>query len=93
MTLQCDAVVNRAQANDVSGAVNSPADDNRDAVNDDVAVLSSPVANDDVTVMAEQNDVECDDVNEDCYDVTGGGVYPRLIVVYRPRRSGPGTAR
>jgi len=34
------------------------------------------VANDDVTVMAEQNDVDCDNVNEDCDDVTDGGGVP-----------------
>jgi len=68
---RCDAVVNQAQVTDVSGA-----EDNRDDVNDDVAVLSSPVANDDVTVMVDQNDVECDNVNEDCDDVTDGGGVP-----------------
>jgi len=86
---RCEAVVNQAQLNDVSGAVNSPADDNRDDVNDDVAGLSSPVANDDVTVMVEQTGVECDNLNEDCDDVTDGGVYPRLIVVYHPRPKWP----
>jgi len=78
----CDHVVSQAH---VTGAVNSSAnvDDNRDASNathasvkDDVAVLSSPVANDDVTVMAEQNDVECDNYNENCDDVTDGGSVP-----------------
>jgi len=56
--------------------INTPADvDNRpsDCVNDDVAVLSSPVANDDVTVVTEQNDAECNDVGEDSGDISDGG--------------------
>jgi len=82
---RCDLVVSQAQ---VTGAINSSAnvDDNRDdvsasnathaSVKDDVAVLSSLVANDDVTVMAEQNEVECDNVNENCDDVADGGGVP-----------------
>jgi len=82
---RCDIVVSQAQVN---GAVNSSAnvDDNRDDINasnathasvkDDVAVLHSPVTNDDVTVVNDQNDVECDNVNEDCDDVTEGGTVP-----------------
>jgi len=31
------------------------------------------VANDDVTVMAEQKEVECDNINEDSSNVTDGG--------------------
>ena len=34
------------------------------------------MANDDVTVMAEQNNVQFDNVNEDCDDVTDGGGVP-----------------
>ena len=33
-------------------------------------MLSSSVAEDDVTVMAEQNDAECDNIDEDCSNVT-----------------------
>jgi len=76
---RCDLVVSQAQ---VTGAVNSSTniDDviasnaTHASVKDGVAVLSSPVANDDVTVMAEQKGVECDNVNEDCSNVTDGGV-------------------
>jgi len=52
--LSRDVVVNQAQ---VSGT--------HDDLNDDVALLNSPVANDDVTVVTEQNNVECDNVDED----------------------------
>jgi len=45
-------------------------------------MLSSPVAEDDVTVMDEQNDAECDNIDEDCSNVF-------VILV----RSGSGTAR
>jgi len=41
-----------------------------------VAVLNSSVANDDVTVMAEQKEVECDIVIEDSSNVTDGGSIP-----------------
>ena len=34
------------------------------------------MANDDVTVMAEQKEVEYDNVNEDCSNVTDGGSMP-----------------
>ena len=83
-----NVVVSQAHVIEVNGAVVSPddVDDNRDDVNtsnathasvkNDVAVLSSPVANDDVTVMVEQNSVECDNVNENCDDVTDGGGVP-----------------
>ena len=74
---RCDLVVSQAQ---VTGAVNSST--NVDDVNasntthasvkDDVAVLSSPVANDDVTGMDEQKEVECDNVNDDTSNVTDG---------------------
>jgi len=63
---RCDLVVSQAQ---VTGAVNSSTNVDDNASND-VAVLSSPVANDDVTVMAEQKEVECDNANEDCSNVT-----------------------
>ena len=78
---RCDLIVSQAQ---VTGAANSST--NVDDVNasnathasvmDDVAVLSSPVANDDVTVMAEQKEVECDNVNKDCSNATDGGSMP-----------------
>ena len=65
--------VSQAQVNDVNDVVTTPAKvDNSDDVNDDVAVLSAPVANDDVTVVTEQNNVECDDVDEDSGDITDG---------------------
>jgi len=41
-----------------------------------VAMLHSPVTDDDVTVVNDQNDVEYDNVNEDCDDVTEGGSVP-----------------
>ena len=78
----------------MNGAVNSSANDNRDdvsasnathaSVKDDVAVLHSPVTDDDVTVVNDQNDVECDNENEDCDDITEGG-----SVVYHPRPKWP----
>ena len=78
---RCDVVVSQAQVNDVADVVNTPANVNdgsgtHDDVNDDVAVLSSLVAEDDVTVMAEQNDAKCDNVDEDCSNVTDGGSVP-----------------
>jgi len=73
---RCDLVVSQAQ---VTGAVKSSinvddkvSNDTHASVKDDVAVLSSPVANGDVTVMAEQK-IECDNVNEDGSNVTDGG--------------------
>ena len=77
---RCDLVVSQAQ---VTGAVNSStnvdnnaSNDTHASVKDDVVVLSSPVANDDVTVMAEQKEVECDNVKEDSSNVTDGGSIP-----------------
>ena len=90
---RCDPVVSQAQ---VTGDVNSSTDvddnasnDTHASVKDDVAVLSSPVANDDVTMMDEQKEVECDNVNEDSNNVTAGGSIPLLIVVCHPRPKWP----
>ena len=62
--------VSQAQVNGVSDAVDSSTNVNdsnstHDDVSDDVVVLNSPVANDDVTLVTEQNNVECDNVDED----------------------------
>jgi len=62
---RCDLLVSQTHVNDVNGAVVSPAEDNRD----DVAVSSSAVVDDHVTVVNDQNDA-------DCSNVTDGGRMP-----------------
>jgi len=84
---RCNVVVSQVHVNDVNDIVNTPADvDDSNAtntgVNEDVAVLNSPVANDDVTVVAQQNDVESNDVSEDCCDITDGGSVPTAQVTF-----------
>jgi len=73
--------VSQAQVNGVSDAVDSSTNVNdsnstHDDVSDDVVVLNSPVANDDVTLVTEQNNVECNDVGGDNGDITDGGNLP-----------------
>ena len=73
-------LVSQAQVtDDVNSSINvddNASNDTHASVKDDVVLLSSPVANDDVTVMTEQKEVECDNVNEDCNNVTDGGSIP-----------------
>ena len=45
-------------------------------VDSSAIVDNSDDADNDVTVVADQNDVECDNVDEDCDDVTDGGSVP-----------------
>ena len=47
------------------------------------------MANDDVTGMAEQKEVECDKLTRIVVMLLMVGVYPRLIVVYHPRPKWP----
>jgi len=59
---RCNIIVSQAQVNDVA---DSPATvDNREDVDNNV------------TVRAQQNDAECDNVDEDCSNVTDGGSTP-----------------
>jgi len=71
--------VSQARVNDMNDIVNTPADvddSNATHAGDDVSVFNSPVANDDVTAVSKQNDVECKDIDEDCSNITDGGSVP-----------------
>jgi len=74
---RCNVIVSQAQVNDVA---DSPA-----------TVDNSEDVDNDVTVVAKQNDVDCDNVDQECSNVTDGERlgHPLLIVVCRPRPKWP----